>query len=509
MQFSLLKEIFGQPWHIEASTFQRFFPLATAILKGNIFTPESEPLENLPIRLKLSVTDGVMAWDEDDDEDYQEDESSEQPVIFVLKVRGLMMKNDMMCGPAGTRTLGNRLKEADKDENVIGHIIIFETGGGSADSVPELAEAIESCSKPVVAWVDGIMCSAGMYAGSYCDEIMASRGNDLVGSIGTMMIWEGRKANSGENFEGVIHQRIYADAASEKNIEYEAAINDNNFKLVKERILNPHNLQFVTDIKKNRPGVSDGHLHGRAFYASEVVGSLIDSIGDFNSAIDRIVTLSKYQPGQNAAAQSGSKAASSNKITHMKFQKLQTVLGPDPLEFEADGRRTFTEEEMQSVEDALAVEETLNEKVNEANILKEAAVQAVETINQQLADAQATIAANQVTIETMNQQHAEEVSALQAQVAEGTARIQELTSEAEASGAQFADLVAQLDGIDPAVSASPSHAEKVAAIRTLLSKAPGTTPPGILKKDPPVAGKGVDWETINNLPHNRQADTMR
>jgi protease-4 len=359
MQFSLLKEIFGQPWHIEASTFQRYFPLATAVLRGNLFTPESEPLENLPFKLRLAITDGVMAWDEDDDEEYEEDDSISklQPAIFVLKVRGLMMKNDMMCGPAGTRTLGSRLKEADKDNSVIGHIIIFETGGGSADSVPELAEAIEACSKPVVAWVDGIMCSAGMYTGSYCKEIIASRGTDLVGSIGTMMIWEGRKANSPENFEGTIHQRIYADEATEKNIEYEAAINDNNFKLVKERILNPHNLQFVTDIKKNRPGASDEHLHGRAFNASEVIGALVDSIGDFSTAIDRVVALSAYQPGQNAAAQSGGNTASSNnKIQHMKFNHLQAVLGPDPLEFEADGRRTFTDEEMQAVEDALAAQ---------------------------------------------------------------------------------------------------------------------------------------------------------
>jgi len=195
-----------------------------------------------------------------------------------------------------------------------------------------------------------------------------------------------------------------------------------------------------------------------------------------------------------------------------QFEKLNSVLEVEELQASEEGCY-LNEEQLEAVENRLnsidSIERNLSEavetKINYINCLKDS----IETLNQQLADAQATIAANQVTIETMNQQHAEEVSALQAQVAEGTARIQELTSEAEASGAQFADLVAQLDGIDPAVSASPSHAEKVAAIRTLLSKAPGTTPPGILKKDPPVAGKGVDWETINNLPHNRQADTMR
>jgi hypothetical protein len=110
----------------------------------------------------------------------------------------------------------------------------------------------------------------------------------------------------------------------------------------------------------------------------------------------------------------------------------------------------------------------------------------------------------------MTQQHAEEVSALQVQVSDGTARIQELTSEAEASGVQFADLVAQLDGIDPTVSASPSHAGKVAAILTLLSKAPGVKIPGNLdQKDKSVKKGDVDWDMINKLPHNQQADLMR
>jgi len=49
-----------------------------------------------------------------------------------------MLKHDMLCGPAGTRTLGNRLVDADADPNVIGHLLIFETGGGTANSVPRL-----------------------------------------------------------------------------------------------------------------------------------------------------------------------------------------------------------------------------------------------------------------------------------------------------------------------------------------------------------------------------------
>lgn len=362
MQFSILKEIFGTPWQIEAGTFQRYFPLATGILKGAHFHAEEEPAENRPFMVSAFSPQNLHSVDLGDDQPCPDAEGDTEtgvksPLISIIPVRGLMLKHDMLCGPVGTRTLGNRLLEADADPNVIGHILIFETGGGTANSVPEIAGAIATCKKPVVAWVDGMMCSAGQFAGSYCREIIVSRETDLVGSIGTMTIWEGRKANSAEDNEGVIHQRIYADDASQKNEEFETAINDGNFKLTRERILNPLNFEFVSEIRKNRPGVEDKHLHGRAFPAGEVVGSLVDSIGDFNYAIQRVIALSGIRPTVETSSGENDRNKNQNqKTTHMKFTKMEALLGPDPMEFEADGRRTFTDDEMQAIEDALIIE---------------------------------------------------------------------------------------------------------------------------------------------------------
>jgi regulator of replication initiation timing len=103
--------------------------------------------------------------------------------------------------------------------------------------------------------------------------------------------------------------------------------------------------------------VEDLHLHGRAFAAGEVVGSLVDSIGDVNYAIRRLVELSGFQPDVTDNSRGSNKNSNQNqKTTHMKFTKLGALLGPDPMEFEADGRRTFTDDEMQAIEDALVTE---------------------------------------------------------------------------------------------------------------------------------------------------------
>ncbi|HPS13157.1 MAG TPA: S49 family peptidase [Prolixibacteraceae bacterium] len=488
MQFSLFKEIFGQPWHIEAGTFQQYLPLVSAILKGVPFISEKEPLENLPVKLRISFTDGVMAWDEEN-EDYSDEtqEQESQPVIFVLKVRGVMMKNDMMCGPAGTRTLGNRLRQADSEKNVIGHIIIFETGGGSADSVPEIAEAIQACSKPVVAWVDGVMASAGMYAGSYCKEIIASRGTDLVGSIGTMMIWEGRTANSKENYEGVIHQRIYADDATEKNIEYEEAINKNNFKLVKERILNPHNLQFVNDIQKNRPGVEDKHLHGRFFYASDVMGSLVDSIGDFNSAIERVIALSKYKP--NVTSNQSQSEKSTENVKHMKqFSYINQVLEVEELLSSEEGVY-LNEEQLNTIDQRIKA-------LQQAEHNYEAAIAESDASRTALEEANNTI----TSLTTQNEVNTEKLAEL-------TTQVNTLEQDKTDLESRIALTDESINAIDETVANAGTIQEKVAAIGALLSLVPGATPPGTLTKgDKNKKADGVDWDLINSLPHNQEVD---
>ena len=375
---------------VDSSTFQTYFPLAIGAINGAEIIAEPEPRENIPYLIN-PVSNKLMQWSEDEDAEIDNSDESRQKSIFVLPIRGIMTKHDQLCGPSGTRTLSERLKSADKLDQTIGHIVVFETGGGSANSVPELAEAIQQCKKPVIAWVDGYMCSAGQYAGSYCREIIASRESDIVGSVGTMMVYEGRKKESGENSDRVIHLRIYADDATGKNEEYEAAINESNFKPVKERILNPHNEQFIADVKANRPGIKEEHLHGRVFKAGESIGSLVDSIGNFDFAISRVLALAEYKPAETSNSRnSQTQNDTSTQISFiMKYPKIALVLSLNNESFvmEADGRRTFTEEEMAAVESALNADnsEGLNAALTETQSQLDAA-------NNTIAAREATIA---------------------------------------------------------------------------------------------------------------------
>lgn len=405
MQYSIAKEIFGTPWQISAMGIQQYHPVVAGMLNGAVIAEEAEPRENLPYTVSANTLE-PMAWTDDEDA-APEDESSKEKVIHVMPVRGVMMKHDMMCGPRGTRTLANRLREADADESVIGHIMIIEGPGGSSNAVPELTDVMQQCKKPIVVWVDGIMCSAHMYVGSYANNIIASRSTDLVGCIGTLIVFQGRESKSLDDFLKVREVTIYADEAFQKNEEYEKAINDFDFKLTKENILNPHNEQFVNDIKKNLPNVEDKHLHGKTFNAGDVVGALVDSIGPFENAVSKLLELSEYKKEKTTSASNSTQATGQKqKQNTMNYSLIQKALGLSDKDFvaEADGRRTFTQEEMEALETALGENnsEELQTQLDSANETIGQRDETIADLNTQLETANSTVAERDGTIETLN-----------------------------------------------------------------------------------------------------------
>ena len=239
----------------------------------------------------------------------------------------------------GTRTIASMLYEADAKEEVIGHIIRIDSGGGAVNSVPDLAEAIQSCQKPVLAFVDGYMCSAAMYVGSYCQHIMANRETDRVGCIGTMIQIEDYPKQAKDKM-GQVHLRIYADGSEDKNGEYEAAL-EGDFKLIKERILNPTNEKFKADIRKNRPATREDQLTGRTYTAKETLGTLIDSLGNFDAAVAKVVEMSNIN------------------ITKMEgLNNLQAVPGCADLEM-VDNSASLNKEQLKAIDAAIGTEKAL------------------------------------------------------------------------------------------------------------------------------------------------------
>ena len=306
--------------------------------------------------------------------------------------------------------IANNLLDADSQKEIIGHILIINSGGGAANSVPDLAEAIQACQKPVVAYVDGYMCSAAMYVGSYCDHIIAHREEDQVGCIGTM-IQLADYPKQVRDSDGMMHIRVYADGADEKNSEYEAAL-EGNFELIKERVLNPANERFKADIRANRPNVNENQLRGRTYNAKDVTGSLIDAIGNFDSAVAKVLELSNL------------------KITKMDGnQNLQSLPGCQNLEI-VDGSVSLTEEQVVEVDKAIG-EGITAKALNETD--KKTITEQAKTITD--------LTAERDELQTK----ADQVEAKDAEIATLTTERDNLKEENAKKDARIAELEAALD----------------------------------------------------------------
>ncbi len=330
--------------------------------------------------------------------------------VHLSYLQGTMFRDGTVCGIPGTRVIANNLLDADSQKEIIGHILIINSGGGAANSVPDLAEAIQACQKPVVAYVDGYMCSAAMYVGSYCDHIIAHREEDQVGCIGTM-IQLADYPKQVRDSDGMMHIRVYADGADEKNSEYEAAL-EGNFELIKERVLNPANERFKADIRANRPNVNENQLRGRTYNAKDVTGSLIDAIGNFDSAVAKVLELSNL------------------KITKMDGnQNLQSLPGCQNLEI-VDGSVSLTEEQVVEVDKAIG-EGITAKALNETD--KKTITEQAKTITD--------LTAERDELQTK----ADQVEAKDAEIATLTTERDNLKEENAKKDARIAELEAALD----------------------------------------------------------------
>ena len=282
---NLLYKIFMSQWMLDPMTAH-----AASLVLGDMIGAA---------RLKAKY--GIMEYDDGDDDDSRptdyyhyylthRDNAAipEGKFVSVVRLEGVMMRDDGWCQP-GTRSLADWLKKGDADQRVLATILLTDSGGGAADSVRPLADAISGCKKPVLAYCDGYMCSAAYYAASYCGHIMANDPRSMIGCIGTMIQLADYPAKSKDE-DGYIRLRIYADPSDEKNADYEAAL-EGNFKPIRENILNPLAEDFRKAVKSNRTKSTDDQLRGRTYFAQDVQGSLIDSIGDFRAAVDKALKM--------------------------------------------------------------------------------------------------------------------------------------------------------------------------------------------------------------------------
>lgn len=297
--------------------------------------------------------------------------------VAVIRLKGVLMKDDQYCGPAGMATIGEVIKAASAHENITALVLHIDSPGGTVDGTESLGNIIGKVEKPVVAFVDGLMASAAFWVGSHADEIIASTDTDEIGSVGVQLsfvdvqpYWESL---------GIVFRSLKASTSPDKNTLFEGIRKGDKVateQYIKE-VLDPLDEKFMNIIRENLPGIQEEHLTGTVFFARDLMGSVVNSIGTLDDAIYRADELAK-EKNQSTGNQStaietktptGANDTQISKIINMKqYAHVNSALGVESLEA-VDDVVSLNDEQLQALDTALGANnsEELQTQLNAAN----------------------------------------------------------------------------------------------------------------------------------------------
>ena len=219
-----------------------------------------------------------------------EELADDDEIVNVVVIDGPVTRDGDGCS-YGSKDHRDQILYANTIPQVKGHIFIINTPGGAASARIDYEQAIADCrekGKPTVAWVDGLCASAGQLVASLCDRTIVMNGRNTMGCIGTMCaFWA--VAHNTVSQDGYRYIELVSVTSPDKNAEYREAADGKTEKLQAE--LDRLGEEFRETVRQNRPLVKEEHLTGKTFDADEVMGALVDEIGDYNRAIQAVFEL--------------------------------------------------------------------------------------------------------------------------------------------------------------------------------------------------------------------------
>lgn len=219
-----------------------------------------------------------------------EELADDDEIVNVIVIDGPVTRDGDGCS-YGSKDQRDQIMYANTIPQVVGHIFILNTLGGAASARVDYEQAIADCrekGKATVAWVDGKCCSAGQLVAALCDRTIVMNGRHTMGCIGTMCAFWG-VPNGTVDKDGYRYIELVSVSSPDKNAEYREAVDGKTEKLQAE--LDKLGEEFRETVRQNRPLVKEEHLTGKTFDAQDVMGALVDEIGDYNRAIECVFEL--------------------------------------------------------------------------------------------------------------------------------------------------------------------------------------------------------------------------
>lgn len=251
--------------------------------EGNTYYPEEYQISEDGKQVR-----GNWTLDLPDDDEHAQN----FPFVSVLSVDGPITRNGGYCSYGSIDHRDMMMRAADHPL-CRGHVFIINTPGGSAWAKNDYALAIDyahSKGQKVIALVDGMCASAGMYLASLCDERYYMNPKDQVGCIGVMAAFYTLPDGAKDEYTDETYHELYDPESFDKNKAYRDIANkDDDKELIKE--LADLGVEFRADVKKACPNAKDEHLKGKVFNAEDVKGVLMDGQSSFMGVVQHTFEL--------------------------------------------------------------------------------------------------------------------------------------------------------------------------------------------------------------------------
>lgn len=413
---------------------------------------------------------------------YWYDLDEEDQIVNVIPVDGPITRNGGACS-YGSREIRDMLKDASEMPQVLGHIFVIDSPGGSAHSKYDFEQGIafvREKGQKTIALVDGDADSAAYALAALCDEIYYVNPKNVVGCIGTMCGFYVQKHGDVNSVTQEKYVELYDEDSPFKNREFREAAEGNYAPLLED--LHKSGEDFRNMVRTRRPGVTEEQLKGDTYSAGEVVGSLVDGQGDLQSCVDRILASANLQRTEPSHAEPvvvpeepedepndlhqdiQDEIQYNQNQTEMKnYSKIQAALGLNALESDKHDALYLNAEQCEALENHLATCEqnadTLDAKMAEIGTLNA-------TIEQMKSDFTGELAAmtegNEKALEAVKAEHQEAMDAMKA---EHEAALEAMKAEQEEALKQLNEQVAELQG--QLETANNSVAELEAEVKQL------------------------------------------
>lgn len=268
----------SRPWLIQSDALENI--LAIAQREGDpeaLETRLGRPLDNAR---RVTVRDGIAVI----------------PVTGpIFRYANLFTR---ISGATSTQDLATDIQAALDNKYVEGIVLEFNTPGGEATGIAEMADVIRSGRhrKRIVAYVDGAAASAGYWLASATHEIVIAQ-TAILGSIGTVMSWMDTRERDAK--AGVKQIEIVSSQSPYKRVD--VATDEGRGKV--QAIVDALTEVFVGAVARNRDVSTDTVLsdfgQGDVLVGQAAIDAgMADRIGSLESVIAELAGSASKSRGK-------------------------------------------------------------------------------------------------------------------------------------------------------------------------------------------------------------------